>query len=1669
MKQIAAGHPKRVTLIIRWWWTLTRPQLRSMALLSTALSALAAPAIAQTPPPPTTEPTGGTVTGGTATITNGTGQTPDTVIAQSSGRAAIDWKTFSVGSQATVTFNQPNASSITLNQVTTANPSLIAGHIDANGQIAIVNQSGVVFFKGSQVDAAGLLVSAAAISAANVTSFVNGTGTTLSFSQAPNAGAKITNDGAITISGAGLASLVAPQVANAGVITATLGRVILGGALTYTLDLNGDGLTALNVTGQVTGASLGTGTAAPSTLVSNTGNISATGGQVVMTAAAVDGVLTNLVTAGGVVNAQSSGTGATGTTSQVLVQGVGGGVTIDGAILANGPTGSGTAGGQVQALAAPNVAGDAAVVNVGEDAEINAAGDGTGAGGQILLQGTSVNDAAPAGINANLTGVSAGATGGLAITATTGNIDVSDEYNPGLGQGSPGGGAACPTGDSCLNTTQLEGGFYEPTLTASAGSINLLYSNPNEFFNATNSLDLGTATLTLYTPGGGNINVDQGLGITAGSLAFDAGGSINLDTALGATTGFGLGPGSAATAPVVASGLIELDASAGFGFDAGDWTSTGGNLTVTAGIGPIAIGGSLNAAVGTISIASNDATDGGINEAPGGTLTGVLNAGLLAVSTASGDADLLNRSNAVDDLTTSDVAGGLSLVDVSNLTVTGPVTAGGNVNLTVLAIPGAVSSNLSLAGTLSGSDVSLQAAGGITQISGSVTAGGGALSLTALNGDAAIGGTLTSGDLANGVYSGTVAISTPNGNITQTVNGVASGAIRAGTLAASAGNAIDLVGTNVISTVGAAPLTDPLTAGVTTLTGMSASTFNTGDLALDDTAALTVADAVTDGDGPISINDGVSGTPVELALKADITGPGVALESSGSILQTAGTVDAGGVALSLTAADGGIGIGGTLTSLLGTNNGPRGGIALSATGGGITETVNGATTGVLTTVNLAASASNSIDLKNAANSFSALGPTVGTLAGVLSTIGDISIEDASPLVVSGDLTATKGGIGLQLSGAGDDLTFQDATVSAGTNAAFLAPGSITQSEQGSITADNALSLTAEGGDIAWTGTLKAGTAALSATGTATTGGDIIETGANTTITGALAVGTLAASASSTGEIDLQGSNTITTVGAANLTDPTTGTVAVLTGLSADSTNGITLEDNAALAVDGTVDASAGPVTIVDGPAGTAVALSLAAGVTGTSVDLYSTGGITQTAGNVDATGGNLSLDAEGGDIGIGGTLTTGIATGGIYSGSATLDASGNIAETPAAAPTGAVLAGTLYASSGGTVALGTPSDASVGNQIAVLGVSSSSGAFTLVDGQGLTVQGSEGPDLQATAATLVAPSLTIDGTIDLTGTGTSSLVANQFDIPGSVDAPTGEVTLDLLNAGTFNLGTPAVGTATVANLDDIVADTIVLGSANGTTANNPANFTPANGPWNASSAGDVTALVLNIGVGTSGTLGLFSDGTITGDAGIIAGELYGAAGFAPGTNTGTTGVASVSLLGTNAISALGPFALYGTGTGSFDLPDGAALAVNGPIGGGVNAPNVTIDVTGAVGTAPNTLTLDGDITGNDVALSAAGAISQASTSSLDAATLAASASDAIDLGGTNAIATIGTVGGLAGLTAGSSGSGGITLDDTEALAVDAAVADDFGGVVITDGVTGTPVALTLAADMTGRA
>ncbi|MGD9555351.1 MAG: filamentous hemagglutinin N-terminal domain-containing protein, partial [Arcobacteraceae bacterium] len=228
-------------------------------------------------------PSGGVVTSGSATISqNGT----TTNINQSTQKATINWQKFSVASNETVNFNQPNVNSITLNRVIGNEKSIINGALNANGQVWILNSNGVLFGKNASINTAGLLATTAQLSDMDFNAgnyhFKNATANS------------VINEGTITISDAGSVILASNEVRNQGTIKAIKGKVHLVGSSEYTINLNGNSLVNLKVNKGVLDA-----------LVENSGHIIADGGEIYLTTNAVNELLKGVVNNTGVIEANS--------------------------------------------------------------------------------------------------------------------------------------------------------------------------------------------------------------------------------------------------------------------------------------------------------------------------------------------------------------------------------------------------------------------------------------------------------------------------------------------------------------------------------------------------------------------------------------------------------------------------------------------------------------------------------------------------------------------------------------------------------------------------------------------------------------------------------------------------------------------------------------------------------------------------------------------------------------------------------------------------------------------------------------------------------------------------------------------------------------------------------------------------------------------------------------------------------------------------------------------------------------------------------------------------------------------------------------------------------------------------------------------------------------------
>ena len=187
-------------------------------------------------------------------------------VRQTAQQALLQWQTFNVGKDTTITFDQSAAGAnanqwIAFNRVTdpTGNPSQILGQIKAQGQVYVINPNGVIFGGSSQVDVNTLTISSLPIntnliergllnnpdaqflfSGLSLPAGINGTpsftpdappaSTGIYGDVTIQAGAKITTPVSADGNG-GRVLLAGPNVSNAGSILTPNGQTILAAGL----------------------------------------------------------------------------------------------------------------------------------------------------------------------------------------------------------------------------------------------------------------------------------------------------------------------------------------------------------------------------------------------------------------------------------------------------------------------------------------------------------------------------------------------------------------------------------------------------------------------------------------------------------------------------------------------------------------------------------------------------------------------------------------------------------------------------------------------------------------------------------------------------------------------------------------------------------------------------------------------------------------------------------------------------------------------------------------------------------------------------------------------------------------------------------------------------------------------------------------------------------------------------------------------------------------------------------------------------------------------------------------------------------------------------------------------------------------------------------------------
>ena len=352
----------------QWTQKLTIMVFLAMALGGTAVQAM---------------PSGADIRSGQGSISQ---DGKNMTVQQNSQRMAIDWTKFDIAKDETVRYAQPDRNAISLNRVTGGQQSVIAGNLNANGNVVLVNPNGVVFTKNSSVDVGGLVASTARLNDEAMKNFSNGKDS-LGLSLDKDSTASVINEGQIKAQG-GLVALHAANVENKGTITNEGGTLAMAAAKNLTLSAADDDKLNFTVDGELAKSQ-----------ALNSGSLKADGGYVVMTAKSAGDVLSTVVNNTGTVEAKTLRKNEKG---QILLDGGDNGqVEVSGTLNASG-TEEGQSAGNIKVIGEKTIVHDGTnllargnvdggkietsgdVLNLGDNLNIDAKG-GSGKHGEWLL------------------------------------------------------------------------------------------------------------------------------------------------------------------------------------------------------------------------------------------------------------------------------------------------------------------------------------------------------------------------------------------------------------------------------------------------------------------------------------------------------------------------------------------------------------------------------------------------------------------------------------------------------------------------------------------------------------------------------------------------------------------------------------------------------------------------------------------------------------------------------------------------------------------------------------------------------------------------------------------------------------------------------------------------------------------------------------------------------------------------------------------------------------------------------------------------------------------------------------------------------------------------------------------------------------------------------------
>jgi len=1016
------------------------PIARPVTVAPAPVPTLPTPRVTAAQPPPDQLPTGGNVVAGSATIV--TGSTPGVAVLdvdQSTQRAVIDWNTFNLGSAAQVNFNQPGSSSATLNRVLDSNASQIFGKITATGQVFLLNPNGVYFGKSASVDVGSLAVTTDSIGNAD---FMAGKST---FARNGATGS-VVNDGQLQAGLGGYIALLAPEVRNNGVVIARMGTVAMASGESITLNFDGSHLAGITVKPSSIAA-----------LVENKGAVLAPGGLIILSAQAVDHLLGGVVKNSGTLEA----TGLVSKNGRIVLE-ASDSIANSGTIAADAGADNSPAGSV--ALTAPSIQNSGTISAAAIEPAISGKIPLLVSGGNILLNAASVVQTGTGKLNAS------GANGGkIAITASQditvagvvsaaataspeitirGNV-INQETQLTLSAGGRGGDIAL----GANHQVTLQSALLDVSGSAAGGRIVVRAGSPSP---SSPPLDPSTVAILGTTELRGSSRRGKGgsIVLTGDHVGLFDTSSLDVSGATGGGEVFvgggfhGADPSIAdAQQTVVASGA-SIEASAthtGVGGQVAIWSdsqtrfagviSARGGATSGAG-GYVEVSGKANldftgrvdasAAHGTAGMLLLDPLNitidsSGADPISPNPLTFATNSGTDSIIAPSTITALTNAGTSVTLQANNDLTINSSIVTATSGTAGALVFQAGRsiaVNASVISD----NANISFTANDPGATAFARAAGTATFANNSVIdAGSGTVSITMGTGTLGASGSIQSGHIAganltiaqNGPTGGAVngAIDLGQTDLTNNLTITAASATNVTNTLGATGNAGNVVVRGIASiNVGAGnvtingPHTDFSTIGLTA-----------GNVALNDTSAVLFAAT------------NISGTLSETTL-----GP---MSSSGAV-QVAGTT-------TLTANNGGFGIGDPFINLTNAGNNFGGAVSLNVPSIGATNTGGYATVRDSGAITIASSNTAASLAVQAGGAVSTTTITAGTSVSVTSTSGVIA------------LGATTAGSSLSVSAAG---AVSLGTTNLGTNLTISTAGAITNT--GTLTVPQQTTLTA---------------------------------------------------------------------------------------------------------------------------------------------------------------------------------------------------------------------------------------------------------------------------------------------------------------------------------------------------------------------------------------------------------------------------------------------------------------------------------------------------------------------------------------------------------------------------------------------------------------------------------